>query len=55
MFKELGAIKAELNSFQEETRENFEKVAAKEDLKDIAPMKEILMEHELKFRRMKIS
>ena len=55
MFKELGAIKAELNSFQEETRENFEKVAAKEDLKDIAPMKEMIMEHELKFRRMKIS
>lgn len=55
MFKELGAIKADLNSFKKETKENFENVATKEDLKDIAPMKEMLMEHELKFRRMKIS
>ena len=46
MFKELGAIKADLNSFKEETRENFEKVATKEDLKDIPTIKKILMSHE---------
>lgn len=42
---EQGEMKKELSNLKE----------VKEVLKDIAPMKEMLMEHELKFRRMKIS